>query len=81
MVGGETLRSEAAYARHRTGNDDVDEIALHSGAGASGTAMSVYELGSFAERAVSGGMLPPAWQGPGQWRGWGDVEGIRRAFG
>ena len=41
----------------------------------------VYELGSFAGRGVPGGMLPPARQGPGQWRGWCDVEGVRRAPG
>ena len=43
--------------------------------------MPVYEPGSFTGRAVPGGMLPPARQGPGQWRGWCDVEGIRRASG
>ena len=43
--------------------------------------MPVYELGSFAGRAILGEMLLPARQGPGQWRGWSDVEGIRRASG
>ncbi len=26
-------------------------------------------------------LLPPARQGPGQWHGWRDVEGVRRASG
>ncbi len=59
----------------------VDETGPHSGTGSPGAAMPVYELGSFAGRGVSGGMLPPARQGPGQWRGWCDVEGVRRASG
>jgi len=59
----------------------VDETGPHSPTGSPGTAMPVYELGSFTGRTVSSGMLPPARQGPSLRRGWCDVEGLRRASG
>ena len=74
-------RFASELGRHRDGIWYVAKTSPHSGTGTSGAAMPVYELGSFAGRAIPGMVLLPARQGPSQWHRWSDVERVWRASG